>query len=135
MKVKKQVVTCFLENGGKILIMKRSQRVGTYKGKWGAVAGYVEENETPEQTARKEILEETGIKDVELVKQAESYEFYDKNFDVVWVIHPFRFRTKEKVVKIDWEHEEAKWIDPEDLVKFETVPHLVESWKKVATIP
>jgi 8-oxo-dGTP pyrophosphatase MutT (NUDIX family) len=47
--------------GDKLLILKRSDKVGTYKGLWGGVAGYVEENEEPYETALKEIKEEVGI--------------------------------------------------------------------------
>ena len=50
-----QVVTCILEHDGKILLLKRSNQVGTYRGLWGGVAGYVEELEDPYDTALKEI--------------------------------------------------------------------------------
>ena len=41
-----RVVTCLLVNNeGDLLILKRSNRVRTYKGLWGGVAGYVEEDE------------------------------------------------------------------------------------------
>jgi len=125
-------VTCFLENGGQILVLRRSQRVGTYRGKWGAVAGYVEDGETPEQAARKEILEETGIADAELVRTGRPYEFLDEGIGVLWVIHPFRFRVKSREVRLDWEHDEARWIDPAELEGMDTVPHLADSWKRVS---
>jgi 8-oxo-dGTP pyrophosphatase MutT (NUDIX family) len=125
-------VTCFLESRGQILVLRRSWRVGTYKGKWGVVAGYIEEGETPEQAARKEILEETGIADAELVRAGCPYEFLDEGVGVLWVIHPFRFRVKSREVKIDWEHDEAMWVDPAELERMDTVPHLAESWRRVS---
>ena len=39
----RHVVTCFLEHGGEIPLLRRSQRVGTYKGRWAGVSGYIEE--------------------------------------------------------------------------------------------
>ena len=51
------VVTCLLENNGEILILKRSEEVGTYQELWGGVAGFVEEDEDPRETAVKEIKE------------------------------------------------------------------------------
>ena len=41
-----KVVTCILQYKNKILILKRSNKVGTYKEMWGGVAGFVEENAT-----------------------------------------------------------------------------------------
>jgi len=45
------VVSCLLINEkGKILILKRSDKVKTYKGCWSAITGYVEEKEEPINT-------------------------------------------------------------------------------------
>jgi 8-oxo-dGTP pyrophosphatase MutT (NUDIX family) len=115
-----------------VLILKRSERVGSYRGKWGAVAGYVEEWETPDETARKEIREETGITDAELVCRGEPYEFQDPELGVTWVIHPYRFATRSERIRLDWEHVEARWVSPEELERYDTVPHLVESWRRVS---
>ena len=50
-----------------------------------------------------------------------------------WIVHPFRFRVlKPEEIKIDWEHAEAKWIAPEDIARYETVPNLREAWQCVA---
>jgi hypothetical protein len=57
------VVTSFLQNPkGEILLLRRSDKVGTFRGRWAGVSGFLEEP-TPEGQARKEILEETGLKD------------------------------------------------------------------------
>lgn len=41
------VVTCFLlrraRDGDRILILRRSQRVGTYRGRWAGVSAYITE--------------------------------------------------------------------------------------------
>ena len=126
-----QVVTCILEHDGKILILKRSNLVGTYRGLWGGVAGFVELLEEPYETALKEIREEVGIekKDLRLVRQGEPVEFTDhhqgKRYE--WMVHPFLFHvTCPALVRIDWEHEEFRWIFPSDLQKYDTVPQLDE---------
>jgi 8-oxo-dGTP pyrophosphatase MutT (NUDIX family) len=122
-----QVVTCVLEHGGKILLMKRSNLVGTYRGLWGGVAGYIEELSDPYETAIKEIREEVGIEldALELVKQGESVEFSD-TYDghrYEWLVYPFLFHISEKeLVHVDWEHEEYQWVRPSELKKYELVP-------------
>lgn len=124
-----QVVTCILEHEGKILLLKRSSLVGTYRGLWGGVAGFVEEDEAPYDTALKEIREEVGLdfEQVNLVKQGDPVEFSDvydgRRYD--WVIYPFLFHVEEKEpIRIDWEHEDYQWVNPEDVKRLETVPHL-----------
>ena len=118
-----------INNDGKILILKRSNKVKTYKGLWGGVAGYVEENEEPYETAIKEIKEEVGLKkeDISLIKQLDPIVFTDfyeqKRYD--WKIFVFLFRIRKKSkIKIDWEHSEYRWISPLEIVKYDTVPHL-----------
>lgn len=131
----RHVVTCFLEHEGKIPLFRRSQKVGTYRGKWAGVSGYIEEGNTPLEQAFIEIGEETGLSegDVELIKEGVPLEIIDEEMGRKWVVHPFRFKVKtpHKIV-IDWEHTELKWIDPEDIVEYETVPNLVETWERVA---
>jgi len=126
------VVTCILiDYHENILILKRSDKVRTYKGYWGGIAGYVEKGEDPVDTAFKEIREETGLtdKEVELIKTLNPIEFTDfyeeEKYD--WKVYPFLFRIrKENKIRIDWEHIIYKWIKPSDIDKFEVVPHLRE---------
>ena len=131
MMIEKRVVTCFLEHGGKILILKRSGKVGTYRGKWGGIAGYVKANETPDQAARREIEEEVGITDVKLIKRGIPHRFPDPEVGIVWVVHPYRFGVDTHEVQIDWEHVEHRWIHPQEIENYETVPKLKESWEMV----
>jgi ADP-ribose pyrophosphatase YjhB (NUDIX family) len=127
-----RVVTCFLESDGKILILLRSEKVGTYRGKWGGVAGFIES--TPEQQSLTEIREETGLEaaDVSLVKQGDFLTVSDNNLGREWIVYPFLFHvTNASKIKIDWEHREMKWIDPRKLGQFDTVPGLIEAYRKV----
>lgn len=122
-----QVVTCVLEHDGKILILKRGNLVGTYRGLWGGVAGFVEELEDPYDTAIKEIREEVGldVSDLELIQKGEPVEFSDvydgRRYE--WIVYPFLFHVEHaEMIRIDWEHEDYRWIYPSDLKKYDTVP-------------
>jgi len=131
---KKEVVTCFLESEGKILILKRSKKVGTYQERWAGVSGYLENS--PKRQAMIEIKEETGIapEDVELIREGDTLEVEDIEQGIKWKIYPFLFGIKDKeMIEIDWEHTEIKWIDPARISKYQTVPKLEEALKRVWT--
>ena len=125
------VVTCFLTFNDKILILKRSDKVRTHKGKWAGVSGYIEPGETDDQTAIKEIREETGLSeaDVELIHKGEPIHVQDG--ERVWVVHPYLFRCNTSDIKIDWEHSEFRWISPKDLNNFDFVIFLDHALKAV----
>ena len=126
------VVTCFLESKGKILILKRSEKVGTYEGKWAGVSGYIET--TPDEQAFKEIKEETGLNksDIKLVKRGKPFSFMDKELNRKWVVHPYLFYVKRLAnININWEHLEMKWILPEELTNYPTVPNLKQALERV----
>jgi 8-oxo-dGTP pyrophosphatase MutT (NUDIX family) len=128
-----EIVTSFLEFGGKILILKRSDKVSTYRGLWAAVSGSIESGENPLESAAREIEEETGFRRNEflLAKEGESFSFIDNELKIRWVIHPFLFTTKTGKVRIDFEHREFRWIRPAELSNYQTVPKLDESLLRV----
>ena len=123
------VVSCILMNSeGMILILKRSDKVRTYKGLWSSIAGYVEKDEEPLDTTFKEIREEVGLSrdDVTLVRRGDHVKFSDVYEGEIynWKIFPFLFKTEKKdKVQIDWEHTNYRWVYPSDIDGFDTVPH------------
>lgn len=126
----KHVVTCFLECDARILILRRSEMVGSFQGRWAGVSGYVET--TADEQTLIELEEETGLRreDLELVRKGDPLEA--ENEGIKWVVHPYLFRIKERnKVKIDWEHNKIRWIKPGDIDNYETVPMLKETLARV----
>lgn len=125
------VVTCFLMRRGKVLILQRSERVGTFRCKWAGVSGYIEKGEKPIDTAFKEISEETGLSpsDVALVREGPAIPIACTNF----VVHPFLFEVKRGRIRLDWEHAAHRWIRPSALGRFGTVPGLKGALNSVLT--
>jgi 8-oxo-dGTP pyrophosphatase MutT (NUDIX family) len=135
------VVTCFLlrRSGGEdeILLLRRSQQVGTYRGRWAGVSGYVEGTD-PLTQAYAEISEETGLarEDVQLLRTGEPLAVVDTEADRRWIVHPFLFEVSEPArIRTDWEHTEARWIQPKDIFQYETVPQLAEALMRVYPLP
>jgi predicted aconitase with swiveling domain/8-oxo-dGTP pyrophosphatase MutT (NUDIX family) len=123
-----RVVSCFLQCGEEVLLLKRSEAVGSFQGHWAAVSGYVEEAEAPHQAARRELREELGL-EPELVRAAGPT--WVREGDTIWVIHPFLFQTKERAVTLDWEHTEYRWMTPDGMAGLKTVPGLEEVYRSL----
>jgi len=131
---KAPVLTCVVKYQDKILLLKRSNRVHTYQGKWHTVAGYLDEPKPIRQKALEELEEELDIhsKDVARFTAGEPYEFFDDGVTKSWIVHPVLVELKKNpVVTLDWEHTEFKWISPNEVSGYDTVPKLDESLKRV----
>lgn len=90
----------------RVLLIKRG--IEPYKGKWAFPGGFMKMDETAEQCAKRELYEETGLKDA-LVEQF--YTFTDVNRDprerVITVAHYALVRLSE--VKGGDDAEVAQW--------------------------
>jgi 8-oxo-dGTP pyrophosphatase MutT (NUDIX family) len=118
------VITVFLEYDGKILLLKRSDQVLTYKGKWNTVAGYLDEYKTVGQKAREEVFEELGIGNelIDNVRTVGYYQTIDKTINKTWIIFPALITLKDfPQIQLDFEHTEYKWIYPGDLKQYDCV--------------
>lgn len=134
-KTRNNIVTAFIEYRGKVLLLRRSQIVKSMKGKWAGVSGYIEAYERPLVRALKEIEEETGLthKNVRILKEGTPLEAADdvRPDTILWVVHPFYFRTNSNAVNLDWEHDQYKWVNPNEIENLETVPRLKEALDRV----
>jgi 8-oxo-dGTP diphosphatase len=127
-------VTSFLESENQILILLRSERVSTYPGKWAGISGSLDNDKTVDEQAIIEIEEETGLsrKDIQLIKKGEPLRFNDENLKLRKVIYPYLFHIEARnKIKIDWEHQQLKWIKPEDIDNYDTMPKLKETLAQV----
>jgi hypothetical protein len=118
----KHVVTSILKDRSKILLLQRSDRVGSFKGQWAGVSGFIEHGETDDEAVRREMEEEIGSNKLRLLKHAEPQRFRDG--EVVWCVHPFLFEVRDPDIRTDWEHKKFEWVAPEDVAKYQTVPGL-----------
>lgn len=122
-----KIVTSFIKDEQKILILKRSDKVKTMKGLWAGISGIIEKNETPLTRAKIEIFEETGIaKDkIKLIKSAEKLRVNSPQYENhEWEIFPFLFEAKNPEIKLNWENSEYLWITVDELKNYNSVPSL-----------
>lgn len=127
------VVTCFLMRSDtpepRMLIVQRSQRVGSYHGHWAGISGFVEPGITPDEQAFTEIREETSLQreQVRMLRRGAVVEHSDAELGRHFFIHPFLFAVATpEAIQTDWEAVNMRWIAPDELKNYETVPKLPE---------
>ena len=129
------VVSAFLERAdGRILLLERSAKVGSFAGHWAGVSGFLEAS-TPLEQAFREVLEETGLTANDIDLLSEGAPVLARDGAQVFVVHPFRFRARSTEVRLDWEHTRAEWVDPSEIRRRPTVPKLERVWDSVAPAP
>ncbi|KAI9760546.1 MAG: hypothetical protein M4579_001631 [Chaenotheca gracillima] len=106
--------------------------------KWAACSGSIDATDTnPLAAAWRELEEETTLTstDLTLLRPGKSYSIVDEELNTEWTIYPFAFLLrpgpKTKTITIDWEHTEHRFIRPEELQSYDTVPHLSASLCRV----
>lgn len=127
------VVTAFLvrpaTTGIQVLVLRRSDKVGSYRGLFAGISGYLETAEPLDQ-ALTEIGEEVGLPPsaVHLLASAPPIEVRDEAIGRLWRVYPFLFETDDPdAVRLDWEHTEMRWVDPDALRQLDTVPGLADA--------
>lgn len=99
------------------------------RNSWSLPKGHLEEGEDEEAAARREVREESGVKELELVRPLGSYERFriGKNGgeepSELKVIGMFLFRTREQALNpLDPHNPEARWVKPREVAALLTHP-------------
>ena len=118
----------FNENTEKILLVKM------HNGNWGFPKGHIESNETKEETAIREVFEETNIK-IKIIPNFEREIKYIPNENTIKKVTFFAGITQEENVTVDsQEIEDFKWCGYEEalkLVTYKLQKDVLEKAKKV----
>jgi ADP-ribose pyrophosphatase YjhB (NUDIX family) len=95
---------------------------------WSLPKGHIEEGEDTLAAAKREIAEESGVTELEYIRELGVYTRYKLNKEghddtsELKTIHVFLFKTtQEKLQPIDPDNPEARWVAKEDVV--DMLPH------------
>ena len=124
---KTKIVTTFLTNSDKILLLKRSQKVKSMKNLWAGISGIIEGNEKPVNRAKIEVYEEVGIEEsnIKLIREGDMIIIESPQYENhQWEVYPFLFSCNKREIKLNWENSDSKWISVNELKDFVTVPSL-----------
>ena len=104
----------FNENTEKILLVKM------HNGNWGFPKGHIEKDETKEETAIREVLEETNVR-IKIIPNFEREIKYIPNEKTIKKVTIFIGITQDEEVTIDtFEIEDFKWCTYEEALKLVT---------------
>jgi len=107
-------------------------------GHWGFPKGHIEKGESIEETAKREIEEETGIKDIKFIKGFKQWikYFFKRNYpgqkkeNVFKIVTYLLAETSQKKVKISFEHIGYEWLTFDEALKRLTFKNSKEILKK-----
>lgn len=97
----------FRENGTRRYLLLK------YSNYWGFPKGLVEEGESEEEAAKREVEEETGIREVKFMpkfKEEERYFYKNRGETVHKTAVYFLAKTEERDVDLSFEHEASEWL-------------------------
>lgn len=128
-----EVAACYIEIDGALLLLQ----CGHHKieaGLWGVPAGKIELNETPEQAARRELFEETGIQTNLPFHPFGTLYIRKPGFDYTFHLFRLHFPTKPAITLSD-EHLAYQWTHIHELDQIELMLaarellHKCQEWK------
>ncbi len=122
-----KIVTAFIRDGKKFLILRRSNKVKTMRGMWAAVSGIIEGNEEPLGRAKIEIFEELGITEekIRLVRTAKKMRITSPQYrNHEWEVFPFLFSARRPRITLNWENSQYRWATIGEMSRYRTVPSL-----------
>lgn len=127
-----KVVATIIQKDGKTFATQRGY--GEFQGGWEFPGGKIEEGETPEQALVREIKEELDT-EIEVGELLERVEYDYPSFHLSMDCFLCTIKSGELVLK---EHEDAKWLEKEQLDSVEWLPEdegVVEKLKKKLLSP
>ena len=122
-----RIVTSFIKDNDRFLLLKRSNKVKTMKGLWAGISGIIENEEDPLNRAKIEIFEELGITEdkIKFLKAASKMTVHSPQYENhEWEIFPFLFESSNPTIKLNWENSEYKWVTVNEIKNYETVPSI-----------
>lgn len=115
MKIDRYSTCCYLKKDEQYLLLFRNKKKNDYnKGKWIGVGGGLENNETPDECAIREVKEETGL-DVHSLKCTGEVDFiYDGYFEKMYIYEITDFSGDI----IDCNEGELRWIPIKEVFNY-----------------
>jgi 8-oxo-dGTP diphosphatase len=118
-KKMKGTAVVILDDNDNILLLLRSKKSSWMPAKWGLPGGKIETGENSAGAVIRETKEETDL-DIEISNLKHLENFSSRGIDMFYV------SSYDGSVKIDFEHDDHKWVPRQEMERYSTTPGLVE---------
>ncbi len=111
----KLATICYIDNGREFLLLHRNKKPNdVHAGKWIGVGGKMEQGESPEDCAKREILEETGLQSTDM-RMVGVITFPEFTPDNDWYTYVFRVTGFEGQL-VDCNEGTLEWVPYEEVL-------------------
>lgn len=114
-----EVVSCFVENDGKILLLQR-QSHKPQPNTFGVPAGKVDKGETPEEAVKREIQEEIGVRVDNVAYFTTMYVRHD-DYEFAYHMYSTPFHPSYSITLNTEEHQQHLRATPEEALQLDLI--------------
>jgi 8-oxo-dGTP diphosphatase len=115
----------YLERDGKILILERA--AGAMIGFWSLPSGLLDAGESPEDGARRELYEESGLRPAGPLALVAVTGFHVYGHDAIRLVYAADAAPGD--VRLSHEHSGFQWIDPHDYRRIHLSDAEIARWR------
>jgi 8-oxo-dGTP pyrophosphatase MutT (NUDIX family) len=118
------VINACIFNDGQLLLVQRSTGMRNYPGLWHCIGGFLDDDKSIEDKVIEEIEEEAGIDRSRIISMERAAPVIreDDTYGKTWITIPVRVEVEGREFTLNWEAEDARWIDPATATDFELMP-------------
>lgn len=122
----KEIHKAMVEKDGKLLILRRSSYTNSFPGYWDFPGGELESGETPSESLKREVKEETGL-EVQPLEAIGTYrlalEEDSEEISHIFTVHSTKL-ISDREVELSHEHTDFRWAEREDILKLDIEPFM-----------
>ena len=118
------MVNCVVKYRGKILLVKRSEKLHFYPGYWNGISGFLDDKRSLEEKVKDELKEEAGIpaRSVKKIRPGGIFLQEEPKYKKTWIVHPVLVEVSTSKVRLDFEGEEYRWLGLSEVRKLKLLP-------------
>lgn len=109
---------------GKILLIQRSSELDWNPSEWEILYGRIDQFEDTETGLRREVTEEVGIEDLEIIDVLSAWHIFRGSEEIAeneLIGITYHCRTSQEEPKLSDEHQTYKWVTPEEALELVNV--------------
>ena len=122
-----------LNNTRKILLIQRSADQDWQPNEWEILYGRIDQFEDPETGLKREIKEETGLSEIEIIKLLSVWHIFrgiEETAENELIGITYHCRTTQEKPMLSHEHQAYKWVTPEEALSLVKVDGIRKDIKK-----